>query len=472
MPPRFLLFILLFTVSCGMSNAHKPATDSIIPANKPLMKDFMGINGHFAFKPALYGQVCRLVRNYHNMNWDAEKPGDSIHPPFATNNINWKNDVYGPWKEHGFETDICLQFLGFGPSVKDYKERWAGKESWAYDYGKAMASYFGPAGQEKLCTSMEIDNEPGSYFDSTLFKKLFREMARGIRAGDSTIRILTPAVTAGREDKYSQDLPSMYGSSDMLPLYDVINVHTYPTIDKGILDENGWNRSYPEDRSLYYLEMVNSTIAWRNAQAKDKEIWITEFGYDACTDTAMTKRKDWALKLNWQGTTDLQQAQYLVRSFLLFSAMDVQRAYLYYYDDDDEASVHAASGITRHFVPKTAFWAVKQLYQTLGDYRFNKIIKQDSGKAYVYEYIKGDDPAQVIWVAWSPTGVRTDKKNGYQPKQSAIELSQLPGKVVQVKGMAESENTEPEVSYKQNDAAGLSITIAESPVYIRFEANK
>ncbi len=39
---------------------------------KPLMEDFMGLNGHFQFKPELHKQVSRLVRNYHNIKWDVK----------------------------------------------------------------------------------------------------------------------------------------------------------------------------------------------------------------------------------------------------------------------------------------------------------------------------------------------------------------------------------------------------------------
>src|SRR6185369_2129832 len=108
-----------------------------------------------------------------------------------------------------------------------------------------------------------------------------------------------------------------------------------------------WTRSFPEDPALAYLQVVDEVIAWRDQQAKGKEVWITEFGYDACTPEAMPRRKDWALKLNWQGTTDLQQAEYLVRSFLVFAERDVDRAYLYFYDDNDEPGVHACAGLTR-----------------------------------------------------------------------------------------------------------------------------
>ena len=66
--------------------------------------------------------------------------------------------------------------------------------------------------------------------------------------------------------------------------------------------------------------------------------------------------------------TDEQQAQWLVRSFLLFSAMDVDRAYLFFHNDEDQASLHAASGLTCHFQPKPAFYGVAHLFATLGDY--------------------------------------------------------------------------------------------------------
>ena len=39
--------------------------------SKPLMRDFIGINGHTVqFKPELYRPVCGLVRDYHPVEWD------------------------------------------------------------------------------------------------------------------------------------------------------------------------------------------------------------------------------------------------------------------------------------------------------------------------------------------------------------------------------------------------------------------
>ena len=95
--------------------------------------------------------------------------------------------------------------------------------------------------------------------------------------------------------------------------------------------------------------------------------------------------------------TDTQQAQNLVRSFLAFAECDVQHAYVCFYDDNDSPSVHGCAGLTRKFVPKMSFWAVRQLYQLLGEYRFRRIVKKGQGDLFVYEFEHGDDPKRVIW---------------------------------------------------------------------------
>ena len=465
----FLICFAGIGISCSNSTAEQKS-DTTAAEGKPLFKDFMGINGHVTFKPDLYKQVCKLVRSYHNIPWDVKRPGDPFTFPVTVNNINWKKDVYGPWRRAGFETDICLQFVSFGAPAPGYKQLWAGQEEWSYNYGKAAAAYFGPSGNEKLCTSFEIGNEPGKRFDKVLYRTLFKKMAKGIRDGDPKAKIVTPAVTAGKADDYSQGLNDMYADKDILPLYDVINLHTYASLEKSFGDDNTWNRSYPEDKSLQYLKVVDEAIAWRNSHAKDKQVWITEFGYDACTPEAMKQRKGWALKLNWQGSSDLQQAQYLVRSFLAFAIRDVERAYLYYYNDEDEASVHAASGLTRKFKPKMSFWAVKQLYNTLGEYRFRRIVKKEDGKLYVYEFVRGNNPDSLIWVAWSPTGVRTQDKEGYQPREINTTLDHLPGLPLSVTAMATSNGPAPQVAWKKAGDAAIHLTVGESPVYIVMNA--
>ncbi|MCY3022637.1 MAG: hypothetical protein NTW87_26955, partial [Planctomycetota bacterium] len=475
LPGGFLAFLLAVPLRAS-SQCHaadvkpvtgeKPKTAEAAPAAtsaKPLFRNFMAINGHFTFKPTLYRQVCQLVRNYHNLNWDVKQPGDACKPPVCVNKVDWKNDVYGKWQKAGYETDICIQFSGFQADTANYQRFWTGKEQWCYDYGKAIAAYFGPSGAEKLCTSFEIGNEPGSKFDSALFKTIFRHMAQGIRDGDPKAKILTPAAHARKGDDYIQDLRGIYAEKDMLPLYDVINLHTYAAVERKKPSESPWNRSYPEDPEIPYLRIVDEAIEWRDAHAPGKETWITEFGYDACTPEAMKRREGWALKLDWQGTTDLQQAQYLVRSFLVFAERDVQRAYIYFYDDNDAPGIHACAGLTRKFVPKMSFWAVKQLYETLGDYRFKRIVKKNPGELCVYEFECGEKPDRVVWVAWSPTGVRTNEKNGYVPRELKTTLGELPAFPTKVVSMATADGEAPKPAWEKAGPSAITITVGESP---------
>ncbi|MGE4567761.1 MAG: hypothetical protein AB7C90_01080 [Bacteroidales bacterium] len=445
---------------------------------KPLMKEFIGINGHFTFKPELYGQLCRMVRNYHNVNWDVKKPGNPITIPVCANYVNWETDLYGPWKRAGFETDISVQFSGFEPPTPNYHTYWAGQETWTFEYGKALAGYFGPSGHNKLCTSIEIGNEPGSRFQADSFKTLFVQMASGIRAGDPLVKIVTPAVQARNGDDYAQDLRILYADTQLLPLYDVINLHTYATIERTRPNESPWNRTFPEDTTVAYMKVVDEAIEWRNRFAPGKEIWITEFGYDACTPEAMEKRKDWSLKLDWQGNTDRQQAQYLVRSLLAFAKRDVERAYLFFYNDNDEPGVHASSGLTRHFTPKMSFWAVKQLYTLLGEYRFSKSISANQAEILsdnasqqpiaISEFTHGSQPDKKIWVAWSPTGSQTHRKTEHHPRQARVILSQLPGNPVKLEAMATKSVSVSPTDWRVVSDKKIELTVTESPVYILF----
>lgn len=433
---------------------------------KPLMKDFMGINGHYTFKPELYSKNCRLVRNYHSINWDVNQPGDKATLPVCVNKVNWINNCYGTWKQNGFETDICIMFGTFSYNNSEYKKLWQGKEKGLYTYGYDMAKFFGPSGEQKICTSMEIGNEPGQKFDDDLYKMIFKNIAQGIRAGDKAVKIVTCTAHPRPADDYTKDLNATFNTPETKQLFDVINVHTYAQIQRENNSQSPWNRSYPEDDSIDYLKVVDETIVWKNKNAADKEIWVTEFGYDACTPGAMNNRKDWAKKLDWQGVSDLMQAQYLVRSFMVFAERDIERAYLYFYDDNDAPGVHGCAGLTRNFQPKISYWSIKHLYETLGDYRFSKIIKKEKGNVYIYEFRNGSNPRKAIWVAWSPTGAQSHTKDNYTPREIEVTLSRLPGKPSRVVQMPTQDGPAPEVKWTSAGTGQIKLKIGESPVYI------
>ncbi|GAA5481453.1 hypothetical protein [Haloferula sargassicola] len=424
---------------------------------RPLFRDYMGINGHFTFKPELYLPTARLVRNYHNLNWDAQAPGDELTFPTAKNGVRWVSQVYRPWHEAGYEIDVCIQFAGFGGDDGNQALAEA-SPAWLESYGSAVAGTLGSCG-EKLVSSMEIGNEPGTDIDPDVYAKVFTHMAKGIRRSDPEMKILTATAHARDADKYSLDLRKSFASPELRQLYDVINVHTYAMLPKKE-GRSPWARSFPEDPEIDYLKVVDEAIDWRDHHAPGKEVWVTEFGYDAPTPEALERRTGWFEKLDWRGVSEEEQARYLVRSYLVFAMRDVARAYLYFYNDDDGASVHGASGLTRKFVPKPAYFAVRHLHRTLGDYRLTRVVRQETDGLHLLEFSAGDNPRRKIWVAWLATG-------GDETRN--VQLEGLPGRISKIEIMPCAEGEPPTPSLSREDRESGRIAVSGTPAYLHFD---
>ncbi len=408
----------------------------------PLMRDFIGINGHTVqFKPELYRPVCGLVRDYHPVEWDLGKNTAELPSfPFAKNRVDW-SQVYGSWRAQGWNIDACLMF----ESVT--RADWKNFAADAKSYGKAFAQEFGPSGKRKLVNSVGIGNEPGKWSDAD-YTILFRAMAEGIRAGDPNLKIVTCNLTTGKSGDYEKSVECIAKSPE---LFDVLNIHTYAQLEGWPT----WHRSFPEDPKLpHYLQDVTALCQWRDAHAPGKPVWITEFGYDSSTKPP-AKTGDFA---QWAGVTDTQQAQWLVRSMLVFSALPVERAYIYFFNDDDQPSVHGSSGITRHFQPKPSFYALAHLQRVLGDYRFHRVVTNDPGRLCVQEY--GNDTKQIVWVAWSPTG---------EGKKISAALDNIPGRLVDVQHMPFTAEPSAQPVATQMVAGKITVPVDESPLYLTFE---
>jgi hypothetical protein len=273
------------------------------------------------------------------------------------------------------------------------REQWKNLADDSRAYAERFARVLGPSSTNALVESVEIGNEPGKYSDAD-YRVLFENMARGFKAGDPRMRVATCNLVAGKSHDYAKSVECVAG---LEALYDIINVHSYAQL----VGWPTWRRSFPEDPLLKeYLPDVRRLCEWRDRQAPGKEVWITEFGYDATTRKPDPKSdfKDWI------GVTDEQQAQWTVRSWLVFATLSVQRSYYYFFNDEDAAQMHGAAGLTRHFQPRPVFYAAAHLQRTLGDYRFARVVAKRAGEAMLYEFTHETDAHRRIWVAWSPTG--------------------------------------------------------------------
>ncbi len=408
----------------------------LLAPSRPLMKDFIGLNTHTVqFKADLYAPATRLIRNYHPLDWDTgPDPATKPKYPMTTNGVNWM-ELYGKWRDAGYTNLASVMFESLKPS------QWKDVSREGEAYGEAFARYFGPSGLNRLLEAAEIGNEPSEYSDAQ-YRTMFEAMARGFRKGDPKLKIATCAVAVGKADKYSKDVSILEG---LEPLIDVLNVHTYSFAELWPT----WRRSFPEDPSIRYLKQVQEIIDWRNRRAPGRQVWVTEFGYDSSTKPAPTTG-DFS---KWVGSTDLEQARYIVRSYLTFSAMDVDRAYLYWFNDEDKPQLHAASGLTRNYQPKPSFHAVSHLLKSLGDYRFEKALVQDPGGAYAFQYVGAKGR---IVVAWSATG----------SGRSIEAILPIRGQVSRAEAMPTSSALPVPVRTSAVQAGKVRVTLSESPTYL------
>lgn len=425
---------LALLLTCGLRAAEP----------RPLMRDFIGINGHTVqFKPELYQPVCRQVRDYHPVAWDLEKETSALPSfPFAKNKVDW-SQVYGSWKKYQWEIDACLMFESI-PQAD-----WKNLEADAQAYGQSFAREFGPSGNRKLVSSVEIGNEPGKWSDAD-YTRMFKSMAQGVRTGDPKLKIATCNLTTGPSGGYEKNVDCV---GAFPALFDILNIHTYAQLENWPT----WRRSFPEDPALpKYLKDVDELCKWRDQHAPGKPVWITEFGYDSTTQP-QEKTGDFS---KWVGVTDEQQAQWLVRSLLVFSTMPVERAYIYFFNDEDKASLHASAGLTRHFKPKPSFHAVSHLQKTLGEYRFSRVVKVHKDLVRVQEYVHGSDPKKVVWAVWTPNA---------EGKEIQAILENIPGKLIGGTRMPLTEKRVDSVGVIQDDPGKLQVSAGGSPLYLEFE---
>jgi serine/threonine-protein kinase ATR len=362
-------------------------SSSTAAREEPMLRDFVGVCGHYHFDPPTFAPAARLVRSYHPGNWDLDvtKPYEDPPYPFALNRVNWQQ-LYTRWKEPGIRIIASLM-------IGSWKaEDWVSPEETAYGYGKAFAAFFGPSGHD-LVTAAELGNEPDKYSDED-YTRIARAMARGLREGDPKLPIATAALTLGPSAPYMKSISCYEGWLDQI---DILNFHTYAIVGK-------WPnrvRTYPEDPESDFVSRMAEAVAWRDENAPGKEVWITEFGWDAHSEEP-GEREDKPIHERPSTISRAQQAEFLVRSFLIFARIGADRAYMYFYQDDGaEKGLHNASGLLSSGVKQPAYYAMVSLQRNLGDFRFARVIAEDQDRVYAYLFEAADGRCAIA--AWSPT---------------------------------------------------------------------
>jgi hypothetical protein len=166
-------------------------------------------------------------------------------------------------------------------------------------------------------------------------------------------------------------------------------------------------------------------IDWRDKHAPGREMWVSEFGWD-CSTQKPDPKGDMAKFIT---CSDEEQAMWLVRSYLLFAEMRIDKAFVYFFNDEDKASFHACSGITRHFQPKPSYHAIAWMLRNLADYRFSRAIQKSEKEGYLFEFISEQPKAPKILAAWHATrdGVSLDLHGAEAVKSERMPMTSGPG---------------------------------------------
>lgn len=233
-------------------------------------------------------------------------------------------------------------------------------------------------------------------------------------------------------------------------LTDVINLHHYS--NSAPEHTSPINGISPEEDHL--REKMTEFVQFRNQNMPDKEIWVSEFGYDTWTGSTQ------GVKAIPGQTAEETQAQWLVRSFMAMAAAGVDRAVLFAMSDEGDPKIrYNTSGLLSHrdgeTLPKISWYYVSALRNIMRGMHFEKDLESSDPEIRIYKFSDNQNQ-RVVYALWCPTS--KGKRVSYSFKgQGGSEV-----KIVSlVNGNVTGESKV--VSVSDNS---LKLEVSETPVFV------
>lgn len=243
--------------------------------------------------------------------------------------------------------------------------------------------------------------------------------SQGAKNADPNIKVVMGGL-AGDPLEYirAMHLWGQFNRKDGMMPMDVINVHAY--CEKRVKIDN---RYYtvgvaPEEYGL--VESLEDIVEWRDTYYPDKEIWLSEFGWD----TSGLRTSSVAVLAYGDYTTRELQAMWLVRGFLLLSASGIDKAQMFMCDgsNDDDGYRFATCGIIDgNGKRKESWYYMRTLLTTLYDDAFVEAIDTGRDDLMIYRY--EDAEGKSSYALWCPTSNSTKIENySFKIKGTAADL--------------------------------------------------
>lgn len=261
----------------------------------------------------------------------------------------------------------------------------------------------------------------------------------GIKNADPNSKLVLGGLAGGNTEYL--DLMKLWFENnrrDKKIAFDVINFHAY----------SGTNAPEQSEMKTKCEEIVQ----WRNENAPDKEVWITEFGWDTNTGSAIA------------APDPETQGDWIVRGYLTALGTGIDRASMYMLRDASYAQnpgKYATSGLTTEkgaWTKKPSWYYVSTLKNVLTDYEL--IETQESETVYQYTF-KKKDSNEICYALWCPTA------DGSKINQYSLNIGENKTKATLTKlqdGYYDGVKSRLKIQDSQ-----VFVEVSESPIFVTVE---
>ena len=244
---------------------------------------------------------------------------------------------------------------------------------------------------------------------------------------------------------------------------DAFNVHHY--MSKPITLGNGataYVGMSPEEAKI--VETLSQLVSIRDKYYPEKEVWITEFGWDTNQSYATVNSSH----AYGEYTGRQVQAMWLTRTYLLLSAAGIDKATMYMCEDTgvEESSVgkFGTSGVIAFEydengntveVKKDSYYYMYTLKNTLGDYTFDCQVESYDENVLIYKY--RTDDGKEAYAVWCKTSDGT-RHEGYKLGIGADRATMVEAVYGDIDGV--------QTNLVANDLGYVTVDVSENPIYI------
>jgi len=224
----------------------------------------------------------------------------------------------------------------------------------------------------------------------------------GAKSADSDIKFVHGGLAFILKD-YSKAMKlwSDYHRNGSFPA-DVLNIHHYCNTRSEQHPEGEAHGISPEEDFL--KEKMQKIVQWRNENLPDKEVWLSELGWDTDSTTYQSAAQGHKLFPDGISMEEIQ-AQWLVRGYLACAAAGVDRMMMFLANDLKNYSlgVYGSCGfITVNDEFKPSWYYVKTLKTALSGMVFFDEYPSGNDKVWIYRF-KNLKTGQGAYVLWCPT---------------------------------------------------------------------